>query len=419
MEEEEQGVPSMASPPIQPVQPPIQACWACNTNVQVPLCGEARCKATAFKCGWCGAVTETFAAQQKRLDARRKRRGMAVRVWRVVRAFQWATVLVVLGLIASIVLLGTAFVLPALFSSSPVAFALDHAATMVLTAMVIFNYLASILCSAGTVDECFELSPAHEGTVRQGAYDNHYLCLECQNHKPPGVHHCSTCRRCIVDMDHHCPFIGNCVGRVNMRNFIHFKVWTILAMLFAIANCVALMAQEHEWRNFSGLVAKSWEIAWAERDPILFPGLVFSHCPTYFLATLYVVVISTLILITVGILFACIVRHLLTNASAVRVPKSVAKAAQSHPTSAQALLAQSQSSTIRNRSPAGSLSAGIHTEAAAQTEEAGASHFTVVMDDLTLALGGRGLQAWLFPCWGPWHASPRLPPQAGAAKKQR
>eukprot|EP00983_Pelagomonas_calceolata_P072936 1151943-Pelagomonas_calceolata.AAC.2 len=49
MEEEEQGVPSMASPPIQPVQPPIQACWACNTNVQVPLCGEARCKATAFK----------------------------------------------------------------------------------------------------------------------------------------------------------------------------------------------------------------------------------------------------------------------------------------------------------------------------------------------------------------------------------
>eukprot|EP00983_Pelagomonas_calceolata_P055372 1144125-Pelagomonas_calceolata.AAC.2 len=38
----------------------------------------------------------------------------------------------------------------------------------------------SILCSAGTVDECFELSPAHEGTVRQGAYDNHYLCLECQ-----------------------------------------------------------------------------------------------------------------------------------------------------------------------------------------------------------------------------------------------
>eukprot|EP00983_Pelagomonas_calceolata_P055379 1144125-Pelagomonas_calceolata.AAC.9 len=38
------------------------------------------------------------------------------------------------------------------------------------------------------------------------------------------------------------------LGRVNMRNFIHFKVWTILAMLFAIANCVALMAQEHEWR---------------------------------------------------------------------------------------------------------------------------------------------------------------------------
>jgi len=43
------------------------------------------------------------------------------------------------------------------------------------------------------------------------------------------------------------------------------------------------------------------------------------------------------------------------------------------------------------------------------------------MDDLTLALGGRGFQAWLLPHWGPWgtFGNARLPALPGAAKKQR
>jgi len=47
----------------------------------------------------------------------------------------------VTALIASIVTLGAAFVIPAV-TTSPLAFALDHAATMALTAMVLFNYFA-------------------------------------------------------------------------------------------------------------------------------------------------------------------------------------------------------------------------------------------------------------------------------------
>lgn len=33
------------------------------------------------------------------------------------------------------------------------------------------------------------------------------VCLRCQCYKPPLAHHCSICNRCIVKMDHHCPWV--------------------------------------------------------------------------------------------------------------------------------------------------------------------------------------------------------------------
>jgi hypothetical protein len=35
-------------------------------------------------------------------------------------------------------------------------------------------------------------------------------------------------------MDHHCPFLNNCVGRGNVRPFLLFLFWVVVGMLYAL-----------------------------------------------------------------------------------------------------------------------------------------------------------------------------------------
>ena len=47
-------------------------------------------------------------------------------------------------------------------------------------------------------------------------------CHRCNLVKPHRAHHCSQCRRCHLKMDHHCPWIGGCVGTYNHKFFVMF-----------------------------------------------------------------------------------------------------------------------------------------------------------------------------------------------------
>ena len=38
------------------------------------------------------------------------------------------------------------------------------------------------------------------------------ICKKCMHPKPPRTHHCSVCDKCVLKMDHHCPWINGCIG---------------------------------------------------------------------------------------------------------------------------------------------------------------------------------------------------------------
>jgi hypothetical protein len=65
-------------------------------------------------------------------------------------------------------------------------------------------------------------------------------CSTCMIIRPIGTSHCRTCNCCVERYDHHCPWVGNCIGKNNYTYFYCFLLFLNLLIIttlsFAIYN---------------------------------------------------------------------------------------------------------------------------------------------------------------------------------------
>ncbi len=93
-----------------------------------------------------------------------------------------------------------------------------------------------------------DFSDAHAAAKEQQQHQEDWsICTRCEMYRPPRAHHCRICQRCIRKMDHHCPWINNCVGEWNQKYFIQFLFYVGVLSLYSVA-----------------LVAASWYFPCAE-----------------------------------------------------------------------------------------------------------------------------------------------------------
>ncbi|RAL54628.1 unnamed protein product [Cuscuta campestris] len=203
-------------------------CWGCGLRLLVSP------YARAFKCAWCGAITndDLVKSDNKCFKAKRLRD----------RFF----VVILITFMVFIICGGIWAAYPIIFSINYYngVFHLIIAVTLSISTMSTF-FLTAFRSPGAPPNILWGSYPA----VGKGGLENYTFCHHCSKPKSPRTHHCRSCGMCVLDMDHHCPFIGNCVGAGNHLFFIMFLISAVISTVYV--TFMSAYAAYHSWPPFS------------------------------------------------------------------------------------------------------------------------------------------------------------------------
>mmetsp|Transcript_25627 Transcript_25627/g.56514 ORF Transcript_25627/g.56514 Transcript_25627/m.56514 type:complete len:326 (-) Transcript_25627:162-1139(-) len=115
--------------------------------------------------------------------------------------------------------------------------------TVIFNVVTVFVFLNYILCllvhpgaipdqEPGDIDAYMDYRNLNLLQSKRSGERRH--CKWCGKFKPDRCHHCRVCRMCILKMDHHCPWIYNCVGFRNHKYFFLLLFYSLLDCMFIV-----------------------------------------------------------------------------------------------------------------------------------------------------------------------------------------
>ena len=105
------------------------------------------------------------------------------------------------------------------------------------------------------------------------------FCPYCLVKKKFRSLHCLVCQKCVDEFDHHCFWVGNCIGKKNYKLFLVFLTYILLNTLFNIFTTIYYLANE--------MIEE-----YGEPDNDAFPGFYFGGADSKFYHRVTRIVVS-------------------------------------------------------------------------------------------------------------------------------
>ena len=94
--------------------------------------------------------------------------------------------------------------------------------------------------------------------IQENRFKRNFFCLWCLSRRPLRSKHCHICGTCVLAFDHHCPWLGVCIGA---HNHLYFICYLIFCTLYSFGFC--------------GLVYSRFTAIIHHHQPDLSPGSIF------------------------------------------------------------------------------------------------------------------------------------------------
>ena len=97
----------------------------------------------------------------------------------------------------------------------------------------------------------------HVASSQQSVEDSWAYCRKCAIVTPPRAMHCFLCNRCVLGIDHHCPWLATCIGYHNHSYFFLFLFYVTVGCIylstwaFPIFYSCTIKRQWHKWGSIN------------------------------------------------------------------------------------------------------------------------------------------------------------------------